>query len=238
MKFGKRLKIHLEETLPEWRDKFVAYKQLKKRLKLLRSAPDCFAEVAFIPATESADSDVGRVDSMLRNGTEIGHYGNRLQLGRFPEAALEERVEPARGGAPAAAAVASSSAPGAAADAATRGAEPRPEGPRQQGQQGQQQQQQGGSPPGSRKRKPTSTSDDSDGEVDGPYDHGPISGDQAEFINLLNVELDKFNSFFTDKEEEYVIRLQVGVGSSLLLAVLPSLTFTCMSSSHCLPLAE
>ncbi|KAI4376666.1 hypothetical protein MLD38_014404 [Melastoma candidum] len=35
MKFGKSLSIQIEETLPEWRDKFLSYKDLKKRLKLI-----------------------------------------------------------------------------------------------------------------------------------------------------------------------------------------------------------
>lgn len=33
MKFGKEFRIHLEETLPEWRDKYLQYKPLKKLLK-------------------------------------------------------------------------------------------------------------------------------------------------------------------------------------------------------------
>ncbi|KAL8129565.1 hypothetical protein V2J09_018720 [Rumex salicifolius] len=35
MKFGKSLSNQIEETLPEWRDKFLSYKGLKKRLKLI-----------------------------------------------------------------------------------------------------------------------------------------------------------------------------------------------------------
>ncbi|PSR84507.1 SPX domain-containing protein [Actinidia chinensis var. chinensis] len=35
MKFGKSLRNQIEETLPEWRDKFLSYKELKKRLKLI-----------------------------------------------------------------------------------------------------------------------------------------------------------------------------------------------------------
>jgi SPX domain protein involved in polyphosphate accumulation len=34
MKFGKSLSGQIVETLPEWRDKFLSYKDLKKRLKL------------------------------------------------------------------------------------------------------------------------------------------------------------------------------------------------------------
>ncbi|KAA0046818.1 hypothetical protein IC582_003940 [Cucumis melo] len=36
MKFGKSLSNQIEETLPEWRDKFLSYKHLKKKLKLLQ----------------------------------------------------------------------------------------------------------------------------------------------------------------------------------------------------------
>jgi SPX domain protein involved in polyphosphate accumulation len=35
MKFGKSLSNQIEETLPEWREKFLSYKDLKKRLKLI-----------------------------------------------------------------------------------------------------------------------------------------------------------------------------------------------------------
>lgn len=35
MKFGKSLSNQIEQTLPEWRDKFLSYKDLKKSLKLI-----------------------------------------------------------------------------------------------------------------------------------------------------------------------------------------------------------
>lgn len=35
MKFSKSLGILIEEALPEWRDKFLSYKDLKKQLKLI-----------------------------------------------------------------------------------------------------------------------------------------------------------------------------------------------------------
>ncbi|KAK4265176.1 hypothetical protein QN277_026262 [Acacia crassicarpa] len=35
MKFGKSLHSQIEKTLPEWRDKFLSYKELKKKVKLL-----------------------------------------------------------------------------------------------------------------------------------------------------------------------------------------------------------
>ncbi|KAK3212454.1 hypothetical protein Dsin_017160 [Dipteronia sinensis] len=39
MKFGKEFRTHLEETLPEWRDKFLCYKPLKKLLKHFAPPP-------------------------------------------------------------------------------------------------------------------------------------------------------------------------------------------------------
>ncbi|ONK66614.1 uncharacterized protein A4U43_C06F10180 [Asparagus officinalis] len=40
MKFGKSLSSQIEETLPEWRDKFLSYKDLKKKLKLIAAGGD------------------------------------------------------------------------------------------------------------------------------------------------------------------------------------------------------
>lgn len=39
MKFGKRLKQQIQDSLPEWRDKFLSYKELKKLLRLISTAP-------------------------------------------------------------------------------------------------------------------------------------------------------------------------------------------------------
>nr|GEZ20118.1 SPX domain-containing protein 1-like [Tanacetum cinerariifolium] len=38
MKFGKSLSNQIEQTLPEWRDKFLSYKDLKKSLKLINAS--------------------------------------------------------------------------------------------------------------------------------------------------------------------------------------------------------
>ncbi|OIW20553.1 hypothetical protein TanjilG_14851 [Lupinus angustifolius] len=40
MKFGKSLSNQIEKTLPQWRDKFISYKELKKKLKLVESAAE------------------------------------------------------------------------------------------------------------------------------------------------------------------------------------------------------
>ncbi|CAK9162938.1 unnamed protein product [Ilex paraguariensis] len=102
MKFGKEFGIHLEETLPEWRDKYLCYKPLKKLLKN-------------IPSTADSSLLLIRADNL------------RLQQ------------------------------PGDA--------------------------------------------------VDG-IDHPPLADHQDCFIRILNEELQKFNDFYVDKEEEFIIRLQ------------------------------
>uniref|UniRef100_A0A0E0KEW3 SPX domain-containing protein n=1 Tax=Oryza punctata TaxID=4537 RepID=A0A0E0KEW3_ORYPU len=48
MKFGKRLKRQIEESLPEWRDHFLNYKELKRRLNAVSSDPDPAAEANFL----------------------------------------------------------------------------------------------------------------------------------------------------------------------------------------------
>lgn len=51
MKFGKEFSIHLEETLPEWRDKYLRYKPLKK---LLKNFPDSSSVANFPPPAADA----------------------------------------------------------------------------------------------------------------------------------------------------------------------------------------
>ncbi|KAF8012954.1 hypothetical protein BT93_I0960 [Corymbia citriodora subsp. variegata] len=102
MKFGKEFTTHLEETLPEWRDKFLCYKPLKKLLK------------RFPSSASAADS-----------------LPPHLGLGPAPD--------PNR--------------------APNQGA-------------------------------------------------GPLVDLQEWFVRILNEELDKFNDFYVDKEEEFVIRFQ------------------------------
>lgn len=40
MKFGKSLNNQIEKTVPQWRDKFLSYKLLKKKLKLVQPTSD------------------------------------------------------------------------------------------------------------------------------------------------------------------------------------------------------
>ncbi|XP_010454318.1 PREDICTED: SPX domain-containing protein 1 [Camelina sativa] len=98
MKFGKSLSNQIEQTLPEWQDKFLSYKDLKKRLKL-------------IPSKSSLDRPVKRL-----------------------------RLDPSSSG-------------------------------------------------------------------DDDFSLG-MSKEEISFIQLLEDELEKFNNFFVEKEEEYIIRLK------------------------------
>lgn len=106
MKFGKSLSNQIEETLPEWQDKFLSYKELKKKLKLLEP---------------------------------IGGGDNR---------------------------------------------------------------------PNKRSRSDPNSSDTDP------------TKEELDFIRLLEEELEKFNSFFVEKEEEYIIRLKVNNTKALLFRMI------------------
>uniref|UniRef100_A0A7N0V0S7 SPX domain-containing protein n=1 Tax=Kalanchoe fedtschenkoi TaxID=63787 RepID=A0A7N0V0S7_KALFE len=68
MKFGKRLKQQVQETLPGWQDKFLSYKELKKLVRLISLAPSMV----------NGSSDSGRSESefifVLNNEIEKFNY--------------------------------------------------------------------------------------------------------------------------------------------------------------------
>ena len=129
MKFGKRLSNQIEETLPEWRDKFLSYKDLKKRLKLIEPS--------------SAER---------------------------PPPSKRPRLIPPDGG--------------AADDAGGKG--------------------RGGE-------------EDSSSAGAGAAGTSAFMTDEEEgFISLLEAEIDKFNAFFMEQEEEYIIRQKVRIIASPL----------------------
>ncbi|KAG5569530.1 hypothetical protein H5410_059296 [Solanum commersonii] len=105
MKFGKSLSNQIEETLPEWRDKFLSYKDLKKKLKLIEPKR----------SLNSGDGDDVRASKRMK-----------MAAGGFDKVPEKE----------------------------------------------------------------------------------PMTDAEVEFVNLLEDELEKFNSFFVEKEEEYIIRLK------------------------------
>ncbi|XP_074583434.1 SPX domain-containing protein 1-like [Curcuma longa] len=63
MKFGKNPSNQIEETLPEWRDKFLSYKDLKRRLKLF--------SVAERPAKRSKVVDEGAAGDNAPSSTAV-----------------------------------------------------------------------------------------------------------------------------------------------------------------------
>ncbi|KAL8160968.1 hypothetical protein V2J09_012457 [Rumex salicifolius] len=65
MKFGKEFRIHLEESLPEWRDKFLCYKPLKKLLKRFPTNPNADQ------SQPAAENDVPAAGADPANGTTM-----------------------------------------------------------------------------------------------------------------------------------------------------------------------
>ena len=124
MKFGKSLSNQIEETLPEWRDKFLSYKEVKKRLKLIEPKKNL-----------SSSSSV--------NG------------GDGEESAVLEAARPNK--------------------------KPRLDNCAVDGSGGE--------------KVLAAATEMTEAEVD--------------FVKLLEDELEKFNTFFVEEEEEYIIRLKV-----------------------------
>jgi hypothetical protein len=166
MKFGKRLQSQIEETMPEWRDKFLCYKQLKKRLKLM-SAPACFTGAAFDTIATSPPWGGSGVAYRTRSSCVLHEVDQQLRSNAFTTT-----THTYMGGG-----------------------------------------------------QTVSMVSDSLLETAHHHDHHDhhhpirhhvggaetkyLSSSELDFVGLLNKELNKFNHFFIEKEEEYVIRLQV-----------------------------
>ncbi|KAE8658258.1 SPX domain-containing protein 1 [Hibiscus syriacus] len=85
MKFGKSLSNQIEETLPDWRDKFLSYKELKKKLKLIE------------PKSNERPNKRLRLDKnyvdIVGTGDKVGEgYGMSKEESDFIEL-LEEELE-------------------------------------------------------------------------------------------------------------------------------------------------
>jgi SPX domain protein involved in polyphosphate accumulation len=65
MKFGKRLKKQVEESLPEWRDKFLAYKRLKRLVRLVPSSPPPRRRAAEAAFVRLLDGEVDRFNAFF-----------------------------------------------------------------------------------------------------------------------------------------------------------------------------
>lgn len=147
MKFWKTLSSLIEQTLPDWRDKFLSYKDLKKQLKLI-----CPKHAAPAAACENSDENNSNIN---RNSS---CYNNRPKK--------RSRIRD----------VAANADGSGAADKSGDHAK-------------------------SAGERETYTRS----EV------GTVAEDRKEvneFGKLLEEEIEKFNAFFEEKEEEYVIRLK------------------------------
>ncbi|KAL3685925.1 hypothetical protein R1sor_003947 [Riccia sorocarpa] len=171
MKFGKIMQHQLDDTIPEWREKFLCYKQLKKRLKSLQ-APVCFTKAAF-----TENNPFTAENCLAKDGSDEVDEVYTIE-GKGEKRLATDSVD---------------------SDASDEGPSPK------------------------KRRRPTveeaveELSAAPAEEANGVLSFHESSNEEAkvaqrmakdkEFIRLLNVELDKFNNFFMEKEEEYVIRL-------------------------------
>lgn len=134
MKFGKRLKSQIEETLPEWRDKFLSYKYLKKQVKSMSTAREV------LPFRSPISDEIrGGSDEVPNKRQKIS--GGLVETGVASDDNLIAVV----------------------------------------------------SKLGSR-------------ALDFECNTCKMTAEQSDFVHLLNAEIDKFNAFFMEQEEEYIIR--------------------------------
>ncbi|KAJ1687280.1 hypothetical protein LUZ63_018670 [Rhynchospora breviuscula] len=90
MKFGKRLKKQIDDTIPEWRDKFLSYKDLKKLVRFISAAhPSTKAEAQFV---ELLNSEVEKFNSFFIEQEEEFIIRQRELQDRIEK--LGERFEP------------------------------------------------------------------------------------------------------------------------------------------------
>jgi SPX domain protein involved in polyphosphate accumulation len=81
MKFGKDFRNHLEGTLPDWKDKYLAYKALKKLIKTLPpdAADDQPPPPLPHPAGDSGDGDGDAAEEGLGFGdVALGNWFARI----------------------------------------------------------------------------------------------------------------------------------------------------------------
>ncbi|KAG0623574.1 hypothetical protein M758_3G184300 [Ceratodon purpureus] len=198
MKFGKRLQSQIEETMPEWRPHFISYKKLKKSLKSLQ-APVCFSEAAFeqvaspplVGVNQKTASVVDEVDKELRRTSEAGGPASVLESPLFKLS--ENGVSFGENGLAVGQKSTSDDAP---LESAVSNVEQVLEDAELVGHGKTEKKSE--DPSGERKPKRAKLED-------GTALH---LSSEADFVSLLNKELNKLNVFFIEKEEEYVISLQ------------------------------
>ncbi|CAM6045872.1 unnamed protein product, partial [Sphagnum compactum] len=217
MKYGKLLQTLLEEMPAEYRDKFLSYKQLKKRIKQFLDS-NSFPEAAFEPAPVAPASATTQGTPALAMAVSA-----LMDLDEAEEATTTEgnTAEPIVGSTKRKRAVAEEASvrlgrgdsngleKGETSESAQEGGGGGGGGVREKTE--------GGSGSDTRRDAAPETvrhfldavsRQGITGRGQGMGEEKEVTPEEEEFIRLLNVELEKFNSFFTEKEEDYVIQLQ------------------------------
>eukprot|EP01018_Ginkgo_biloba_P026217 Gb_06615 [translate_table: standard] len=147
MKFGKRLKRQIEETLPEWRDKFLSYKDLKKRVK-------------FISTVMEASASLDKEEIKCESCGEASQGSKKRRI--ISDGALDTDGE-------------------VDSDSASTSVD-------------------------ISKNNSSNGSNQDAGCKDLELFNGNMTVEESDFVQLLNAEIEKFNAFFMEQEEEYIIR--------------------------------
>ena len=85
MKFGKRLKKQVEESLPGWRDKFLAYKRLKVLVRLVSTDHHRSGSLSHRAAAEASfvrllNNEVDRFNSFFLEQEEEFIIRHRVRI--------------------------------------------------------------------------------------------------------------------------------------------------------------
>eukprot|EP00897_Mesotaenium_endlicherianum_P009360 jgi/Mesen1/8452/ME000475S07710 len=187
MKFGKRLRIQVEDTLPHWRSKFLSYKQLKKRLKSLQ-APDCYTRAACQPSKSNFSNSVGSLGGVHAELSPLETYEVLLQPVQSADPVVclpATKCEGLLG----------------CGEARQRWSSPSVDMKDDEEEEDEVEDDEEGS---QSVLPPDSIDMSSFLSLGAEY---ILSREETDFIKLLNYELEKFNNFFIEKEEDFVIRL-------------------------------
>lgn len=234
MKYGKLLQLLLEELPPEYRDKFLSYKQLKKRIKSFlasNSLPDAaFEPDVVVVVNGAAEARIPREEVEEEEEEEerpsVEMTTTRDVKVRWPDVKAEEDEAPP--------AVKKAKGSDGEAFVVVRCADAAAVAERGKGEEekevAEEEDDEGALVAavvaGTKRKGVASVVDDGivaaaaapiEREILAAGGRAPqrvgeekeLTSEEEEFLRLLNVELEKFNSFFTEKEEDYVIRLQV-----------------------------
>lgn len=80
MKFGKRLKQQVDDTLPDWRDKFLSYKDLKKLVRLTSNNVDVINNNAGADFVFLLNSEIDKFNSFFVEQEEDLVIRHRVSL--------------------------------------------------------------------------------------------------------------------------------------------------------------